>query len=145
MKINKLAMIGSLGGIIIGSISWIVVLGFSLDFFPIVALALIFGLVCIFFSLRIYKLYPERSLSIIGISLTWLLALNFFVINFFYELIPETIWKDAPEEYAQFFTTGKSQFGLLFINIWLSLFTLAGIILIIVDIVKMKKNKFIKK
>jgi hypothetical protein len=145
MKINKLAMISSLGGIIIGSISWIVVLGISLEFFPLIALALIFGLVCIFFSSRIYKLYPERSLSIIGISLTWLLALNFFVINFFYELIPDTIWKDAPEEYAQFFTTGKSQFGLLFINIWLLLFTLAGIILIIVDIVKMKKIKLIKK
>ncbi|MCF7871253.1 MAG: hypothetical protein K9L95_06250 [Candidatus Omnitrophica bacterium] len=140
MKINKVAMISSLAGIIIGSISWIVVLGISLDFFPIAALALIFGLVCLFFSLRIYKLYPERSLSIIGAALAWLLTLNFFVINFFYELIPETIWKNAPEEYAQFFTTGKSQFNLFFINIWLSMFTFAAIVLIMIDIIIMKKK-----
>ncbi len=140
MKINKMAMMSSLGGITIGSISWIVILGISLDFFPIVALALIFGLACLFFSLKIYKFYPERSLSIMGVSLVWLLTLNFFVINFLYELIPETIWKNAPQEYAQFFTTGKSQFSLIFINIWLSMFALAGIILIIVDIINWRKN-----
>ncbi|MCF7874121.1 MAG: hypothetical protein K9L84_00025 [Candidatus Omnitrophica bacterium] len=140
MKVNKLAMVGSLGGIIIGCSSWIVILGISLDFFSIIILPVIFGLVCLFFSLKIYSLYSERSLSIIGSALAWFMALNFFIINFLYEFIPKTVWKDAPREYAQLFTTGKSQFGLLFINIWLSIFILVAVFLIIVDIIQNKKK-----
>jgi hypothetical protein len=139
MKIPKIGMIGALGGMIIGCISWIIIVGVSLGSLQIIIFPIIFGLICILFAWRSYRLHPERSLSIVGAALIWLMVLNFMAANFLYELIPETIWEDAPQQYVQFFTTGKSQVGLLFINIWLSIFTLAGIVLIIVDIARTKK------
>ncbi|MBS3819938.1 hypothetical protein KGY73_10615 [bacterium] len=69
------------------------------------------------------------------------MILNFVLANSFYGLMPETIWKGAPEKYSQLFMTGKSQFSILFINTWLSIFTIAGLVLVVVDIVKKKQNK----
>lgn len=103
MQTNKVAVLASVVGMTIGFVSWLIVLGFVLESFLLIFLPLGFGIVCVWGAMKLYSKNPERKFSIMGVSVIWLMILNFFLANSYYEMIPETVWKEAPVQYSHFF------------------------------------------
>jgi hypothetical protein len=103
-------MIGSMVGITVGGLSWIVLLGFVTGSPIAVIVPIVVGCVCWFVGMKLYMARPERWQGVIGLATLWIIAFNLVFVNL--------MWKQIPDAVAGI-TTGKSYLALPFINILL--------------------------
>ena len=127
---QKTGVIGGTIGATIGFTAWLIIMGISIKSPLIILMPIIWGLICVVGVIKLYNINPSRKFAIVGIGLLWLVVLNFILGNILYDKIPDTLGS---------ISTGKEQFSLVKINIFLGLMALLGFYFLIKDILE-KKN-----
>ncbi|GBD39363.1 hypothetical protein HRbin37_01642 [bacterium HR37] len=130
-KSEKIGVVVGVIGASVGSLSWIVIAGASMGAWPFIVLPLLFGVVCVVSTIRLYTLYPQSKFTIMGLAILWLSILNLIFGNLIYDRLPENIL-DVP--------TGKESFSLLKLNLFIGLISLLGFCLVLVDVFRGKKS-----
>ncbi len=126
MDKNKGIVVGTIGATV-GSIGWLVIAGIAIKSWIFSLLPIILGLVCIISVIKLNNLHPERKFAIIGLTVLWLVILNFIFGNIVYERIPDTVWG---------IPTGKDMFNHLKLNVFLGLFSLWGFYSVAKDLLR---------
>lgn len=127
---EKTGIIGGTIGATIGGTAWLIIGGISMKSPLCILVPILWGLICIIAVLKLYNINPKRKFLIVGASLLWLVVLNFALGNILYDKIPDTLAG---------MSTGKEQFSLVKLNIFLGLMSLLGFYFLIKDILE-KKN-----
>lgn len=131
MKPEEYANISAVLGITLGSLVWAILAGFAVKDPALAALAAALCAVIITGAILFLSRYPERRLSIFGWMITVVIAADFFFLNRCYSNIPSSFYGVS---------TGKECVSLCSLNWLLVLFALAGVLLVVFDIVLMRKN-----
>jgi hypothetical protein len=121
--------LGGLGAAI-GSIAWLVVLGFAIQSLWLIIVPLVYGLIGWLLWSALALKFPNRILGIIGLFALWFVIFNFIVGNLIYDQIPAEIWGEP---------TNVEQQTVSDLNRWLTIFGIVGLALIIWDRIKSKR------
>ena len=131
MQGEKAGLIGGAIGTTIGGTSWLIILGISMKSILLATVPVLWGLVGVIAVIKFYDINPERKFLIIGAGILWIVVLNFILGNILYDKIPDTLAG---------MSTGKDQFSLLQINIFLGLISLLGFYFILRDIFETRNS-----
>lgn len=128
-KYARLGIIFGAAGSIIGGLLWIIIAGVAISsplfiIIPSMLAIIFFALVIIF-----YNKYPKYWLIILGVLILGLIFTNFIFLNILFKQIPESIWG---------IDTGRNQYSIMQLNIFLGIFSFWGLFCIILGVFKKK-------
>ncbi|MBM3709515.1 MAG: hypothetical protein FJW61_03720 [Actinobacteria bacterium] len=131
IKGKDLGIILGSAGAIFGGLLWIIITGIVIKSALYIILPSIIAVAGILIVIKLYYMYPEKWLVILGSLLLLLVIINAVFLNLLYPKIPDFIGE---------ISTGKNQMALLQINIFLAIFSFWGLFCIFVGIFKKKKS-----
>lgn len=129
-KTDRYANLATVIGIVAGGMAWMVVLGFVLNVPLVSMMVILLGTVIIMIAVRLLSMYAHRRLSILGALIFLVIIFNLLSINKFYSRIPSSVCG---------MTTGKESISPCSISALLMLFGIAGLAMIVIDVVKKRK------
>lgn len=109
----------------IGGLAWLLITGAVINAWWAIGLILLIGIFSIVTSFRYIDRYPGRERAILGTLMLWVIVVNFVFANAIYDRIPD---------YILGISSGKAQFSLLCINLFLGLLSFLGFGLVLKDI-----------
>ena len=124
-------ILGSIGAML-GGLLWIIITGIVLKSVLFIAVPSICAVASILIVLKLYNMFPEKWLIILGSLILFLVIINIVSVNILYSKIPDFVGG---------ISTGKNQMGLLQINIFHAIFSFWGLFCIFIEIFKKKKSK----
>jgi hypothetical protein len=127
---GKLSFIGGIIGISLGGTAWLLLLGIYLKSPSVIFLTIIWEIIAIVGSIRLYKINHSRKLAIFAMAILWIVVLNFALANILYDKIPDTIAE---------ITTGKQSFSIVKLNLFFGILSFIGFSLLVKDITHNKK------
>lgn len=133
MKSNKqkIGIAAGLIGAILGGLIWIIIVGIVLRSALFIAVPSIIAVASLVVFIKIYYMFPQRWLTILGALFLFLAIVNIIFINILYPIIPD---------YVGEISTGKNQMSLLQVYVFLAMFFVWGIFCILIDYFKKKKD-----
>jgi len=129
VKVKSANVISPILGITIGGLLWLLITSVVVHS---VTLGVVIGILGIFttvFAIKLANTYPRKFRLILGLTMLWVIILNFILANVIYDQIPSFIW-GVP--------SGKDKFSILHLNIFLGLLSVFGFWLILKDIFSKK-------
>ena len=130
-KPERFTIIMAVTGAVVGGLCWLVIMGIALKSWTCILIPVFLGAFCLYGVIKLYSRHPTRKFTIIGLAILWLVIINFISVNALYDSIPDTLGG---------ISTGKNQISLNMLNLYLGIFSLAGFIFIIVDILGGKRQ-----
>ncbi len=131
LKGKDLGIILGSAGTVIGGLTWIIITGIVIKSTLIVTVTSILAVASILIIVKLYYMFPEKWLIILGSLILFLVIINIVFLNILYPKIPEFIGE---------ISTGKSEVALIQINTFLAIFSVWGLFCIFIGIFKKKKN-----
>ena len=128
---NRFTIVIAAAGAVFGGLFWVVIMEIALRSWFHALIPVFLGGLCIFGVIKLYNRRPERKLAIIGLAILWLVVINFIFINVLYDSVPNILWGVS---------TGKNQISLYMLNLYMGIFSLAGFIFVIADILGRKRK-----
>ena len=124
-------MLGSLVGGTVGGFGWVVLFGIANRSLLMTGVPLIVGAICVTVGMRLFDARPQRQFAIAGLAELWIVLFDLLFVNLWYDKIPETLAG---------ITTGKAQWSLLSLNLFLLVFSMLGFACVIKDILNSHKK-----
>jgi hypothetical protein len=131
-KNAKLGIIFGSIGATIGGLLWIIIAGIAIKSILFIVVPAILIVIFISAIIVLYNRYPALWLIIIGILILCLTAANFIFLNLVFTQIPDSLWG---------IDTGKNQYALIQLNIFLGIFSFSGLFCLIFGIFKKRLHK----
>ena len=128
---KNLGIILGLGGAILGGLLWIIITGIIIKSAIFIILPSIIAVASILIVIKLYNMFPEKWLVILGSLILFLVIINVISVNILYPKIPDFVGE---------INTGKNQMGLIQLNTFLAIFSFWGLFCIFVGIFKKKKS-----
>ena len=128
----KLGIIFGSIGATIGGLLWIIITGIAIKSILFIVVPAILIVIFISAIIVLYNRYPALWLIIIGMLILCLTAVNFIFLNLVFTQIPDSLWG---------IDTGKNQYALIQLNIFLGIFSFSGLFCLIFGIFKKRLHK----
>ena len=128
----KLGIIFGSIGAIVGGLLWIIIAGIAIKSILFIVIPAVLIVIFISATIVLYNRYPALWLIIIGILILCLTAANFIFLNLLFTQIPDSLWG---------IDTGKNQYALIQLNIFLGMFSFLGLSCLIFGIFKKRLHK----
>ena len=128
----KLGIIFGSIGAIVGGLLWIIIAGIAIKSILFIVIPAVLIVIFISATIVLYNRYPALWLIIIGMLILCLTAANFIFLNLLFTQIPDSLWG---------IDTGKNQYALIQLNIFLGIFSFWGLFCLIFGIFKKRLHK----
>ena len=128
----KLGIIFGSIGATVGGLLWIIIAGIAIKSILFIVIPAVLIVIFISATIVLYNRYPALWLIIIGMLILCLTAVNFIFLNLVFTQIPDSLWG---------IDTGKNQYALIQLNIFLGIFSFSGLFCLIFGIFKKRLHK----
>ena len=128
----KLGIIFGSIGATVGGLLWIIIAGIAIKSILFIVIPAVLIVIFISATIVLYNRYPALWLIIIGMLILCLTAANFIFLNLVFTQIPDSLWG---------IDTGKNQYALIQLNIFLGIFSFSGLFCLIFGIFKKRLHK----
>ena len=128
----KLGIIFGSIGATVGGLLWIIIAGIAIKSILFIVIPAVLIVIFISATTVLYNRYPALWLIIIGMLILCLTAANFIFLNLVFTQIPDSLWG---------IDTGKNQYALIQLNIFLGIFSFSGLFCLIFGIFKKRLHK----
>jgi len=128
----KLGIIFGSIGATVGGLLWIVIAGIAIKSILFIVIPAVLIMIFISATTVLYNRYPALWLIIIGMLILCLAAANFIFLNLVFTQIPDSLGG---------IDTGKNQYALIQLNIFLGIFSFSGLFCLIFGIFKKRLHK----
>ena len=128
----KLGIIFGSIGATVGGLLWIIIAGIAIKSILFIVIPAVLIVIFISATIVLYNRYPALWLIIIGMLILCITAANFIFLNLVFTQIPDSLWG---------IDTGKNQYALIQLNIFLGIFSFSGLFCLIFGIFKKRLHK----
>jgi len=128
----KLGIIFGSIGAIVGGLLWIIIAGIAIKSILFIVIPAVLIVIFISATIVLYNRYPALWLIIIGMLILCLTTANFIFLNLVFTQIPDSLGG---------IDTGKNQYTLIQLNIFLGIFSFSGLFCLIFGIFKKRLHK----
>jgi len=128
----KLGIIFGSIGATVGGLLWIVIAGIAIKSILFIVIPAVLIMIFISATTVLYNRYPALWLIIIGMLILCLATANFIFLNLVFTQIPDSLGG---------IDTGKNQYALIQLNIFLGIFSFSGLFCLIFGIFKKRLHK----
>lgn len=128
----KLGIIFGSIGATVGGLLWIIIAGIAIKSILFIVIPAVLIVIFISATIVLYNRYPALWLIIIGMLILCLTAANFIFLNLVFTQIPDSL---------RGIDTGKNQYALIQLNIFLGIFSFSGLFCLIFGIFKKRLHK----